>query len=210
MKTTLLPLACVLILAGCGEGGSPSPKAAGPSEPNTAARPDREAALNRRIGALSDEAGELRAKVVQLEAENAAFRARLETEPAETAHQSAVPLEPETPPPMTEAPPRGQPITAAQRAQLMREDVAFNPGRIESSETPVTEDTALTAGQDIQIKWNGTWWAGLITGIEPDGMVRVRYFGWGSYPEEIVPRSDLQWDPAARARALEATYGPAR
>lgn len=90
----------------------------------------------------------------------------------------------------------------------MRDEIPFRPGSIVSSGLPVLEDTVLQEGQDLQLKWGSSWWAATITGFEPDGGIRVRYFGWGSYPEEIVPRSDLQLDSDVRRKAVDATYPP--
>jgi hypothetical protein len=103
-------------------------------------------------------------------------------------------------------PPQGGPLLAEDAHRLLAGTVIFNPKSIPSSNTPVELDTPLDLGQDLQIKWGGTWWAGSILGFEPDGRVRIHYFGWASSYDELKSRSELQLDRTARVRALESTY----
>jgi len=57
---------------------------------------------------------------------------------------------------------------------------------------PVTERTHLNVRDKVHVEWNGTWWAGEILALNPDGAVRIHYSGWGSQFDEIVPRTRLQ------------------
>lgn len=84
--------------------------------------------------------------------------------------------------------------------------IPFKPGSISSSGIPVTEETPLEIGQDLQMKWGTTWWAATVVGFEPDGGIRMHYFGWDSSHDEIVPRSDLQLDTGVREKAIQTVY----
>jgi hypothetical protein len=84
--------------------------------------------------------------------------------------------------------------------------VIFNPGAIPSSNAPVQPTTHLYVGQDLQVKYGSTWWAGTVLGFEPDGRVKIRYFGWANSYDEPKTREELQLDRDARVRALDKTY----
>jgi hypothetical protein len=46
--------------------------------------------------------------------------------------------------------------------------------------------TPLSAGQPVQVEWNGSWYEGRIRAVHPDGRVRVHYEGWeDSYDEDV-------------------------
>lgn len=81
----------------------------------------------------------------------------------------------------------------------------FNPGAIEESTIPVTEQTPLQIGQPLQVTWGGSWYAGKVVGFAEDGGVHVRYFGWAPSWDEIVPRAELRLDPQAFERAINAS-----
>lgn len=104
------------------------------------------------------------------------------------------------------APDRGSELTLEAANLLLTETVLFNPQSIPDSGQAVLPQTPLGVGQDLQIKWGGTWWAGSIVGFESDGRVRVHYFGWASSYDEVKDRSELQLDPSARLRALDQSY----
>lgn len=101
--------------------------------------------------------------------------------------------------------PQANPLTPERRKALLEGRETFNPGPIEVSSIPVTDQTVLTKGQALQIAYVGSWYAGEVIGFEKDGGVHVRYFGWDASWDEVVPRSDLRLDPKARERAVE-TY----
>jgi hypothetical protein len=84
--------------------------------------------------------------------------------------------------------------------QELRE-LGGKPGPIASTGAAVTQDTPLRAGQLVQLEWNGAWWAARVVGLLPDGRVRVHYLGWEPRWDEEVPRSRLQLDPDAWAKA---------
>ena len=95
------------------------------------------------------------------------------------------------------------PLTPERRKALLEGREIFNPGAIEESKVPVTDQTPLRPGQALQVSYAGTWYAAEVVGIEGDGGIHIKYFGWGSNWDEIVPRSDLRLDPQARERAVE-------
>jgi hypothetical protein len=97
-------------------------------------------------------------------------------------------------------------LTPERKLALLQGRETFNPGPIDESSLPVTEKTPLSKGQALQISYAGTWYAGEVIGFEKDGGVHVRYFGWESSWDEIVPRSDLRLDPQAREHAVDK-YG---
>jgi hypothetical protein len=101
------------------------------------------------------------------------------------------------------------PVLTAERKQALLEGrEQFKPGPIEESALPVEENTPLQPGLALQVKYGNGWYAGEVIGFESDGGIHVRYFGWGEFWDEIVPRSDLRLDPHARERAVEK-YGAA-
>ena len=76
---------------------------------------------------------------------------------------------------------------------------------IESSHAPVTDGTPLTAGQILQAQADdGTWWAARVIELLPDGKVRVHCFGDGGLPGTVLPRTRLQLDAEALAKAKKA------
>ena len=103
-------------------------------------------------------------------------------------------------------PPHGDPLPLEAANDLLTGTILFNPEPIPSSNTPVEPDTRLDPGQNLQVKFGGTWWAGTILGFEPDGRVRIHYFGWADSWDEPKPRAELQLDRAARVHALDSTY----
>lgn len=103
-------------------------------------------------------------------------------------------------------PAHGSPLSREDAHKLLAGTVIFNPGSIPSSNVPVEPNTFLQVGQDIQIKYGSTWWAGTVLGMEQDGRVKVRYFGWASSYDESKTREELQLDRDARVRALDNTY----
>ncbi len=94
-------------------------------------------------------------------------------------------------------------LTPERRAAMLEGREKFNPGPIEESDVPVTEDTILQAGQPLQVKYFESWYAAEVVGFENDGMIHIRYFGWADHWDEIVPRPDLRLDPQARERAVD-------
>lgn len=164
---------------------------------------------------------QLKAEVTALRQENASLRQELLKHNAKAA--AAVPVTPYLPnksgvpttytlPPDTLRPRRddfpapGSVLSREEFSELMTGAVQFNPGPIPSSNRPVTDETPLQAGQEIQLKWGDTWWAATITGFEEDGTVRTSYFGWDRRHDEAVPRSDLQLDTNTRERAIQGIY----
>jgi sRNA-binding protein len=98
-------------------------------------------------------------------------------------------------------------LTPERRQSLLEGREIFSPGPIEESKVPVTDQTPLVPGQALQVSYAGTWYAAEVMGIESDGGIHIRYFGWGSHWDEVVPRSDLRLDPQARERAVEKFGG---
>jgi hypothetical protein len=97
-------------------------------------------------------------------------------------------------------------LTPRRKKALLEGRETFSPGPIQESSIPVADQTVLTKGQSLQIKYANTWYAGEVVGFESDGGVHVRYFGWDSSWDEVVPRTDLRIDPQAREHAVEK-YG---
>ena len=93
-----------------------------------------------------------------------------------------------------------------QHQQTLQEyhDLGGTPGPIESTNKPVKKDTRLTVGQVLQVQWQAEWWAAKVLNLEADGKVKIRYLGWGASYDETVPRSRLQWDPDATAKARKS------
>ncbi len=123
-------------------------------------------------------------------------------------HRSSEALLPQPPPGagLAEAPPHGAELQPNDAHELLAEKVLFNPNPIPSSNTAIAPDTPLEIGQHLQVKWGDQWWAGRVLGLEPDGKVRIHYFGWADSWDEAKPRTELQWDRKAPVRALESTY----
>jgi hypothetical protein len=103
-------------------------------------------------------------------------------------------------------PTHGGPLLPEQAHWLLAEKVLFSPNSIASSNVPVGPDTQLFVGQDLQVKWGETWWAGTVVGMEAEGKVRIHYFGWAASWDEVKTRAELQLDKGARVRALDSTY----
>jgi hypothetical protein len=98
------------------------------------------------------------------------------------------------------------PLKAQEAHRLLSGKIIFNPNTIPSSGVPVGPTTPIFIGEDLQVKWGETWWAGTITGFEADGRVRIHYFGWADSWDEAKLRTELQLDRGARVRALDSTY----
>lgn len=48
--------------------------------------------------------------------------------------------------------------------------------------------TELSAGQAVWIQWNGSWYAGSVLRVDPDGTALVRYDGYSdSFDESVTP-----------------------
>lgn len=169
----------------------------------------------------SEETTQLKAEVAALRQENASLRQQLlKLSPQAAAsvpktpflpNKSGVPVTYTLPPENLSArrddfPPPGSELSRAEFSELMSGSVQFDPGSIPSSDRPVTEGTPLQVGQEVQLKWNDTWWAATVTGFEPDGTVRTSYFGWDRRFDEAVPRSDLQLDTNTREKAIQVSY----
>lgn len=103
-------------------------------------------------------------------------------------------------------PESGSSLSAEQFRQLMVGDISFAPQSLPPSGRSVDDSTPLQAGQEILIEWKGSWWAGTVTGFEPDGAVRVSYFGWDRNWDEAVPRSDIQLGTNTREMAIQTVY----
>jgi hypothetical protein len=103
-------------------------------------------------------------------------------------------------------PARGSKLSPEEAHRLLSGTIQFNPGSIQSSGIPVGQDTPLLIGQDLQVKYGGTWWAASIVGLEPDGRVRIHYFGWADSYDEVKSRAELQLDPDVRLRALDGSF----
>ncbi|MES2597651.1 MAG: hypothetical protein V4662_20060 [Verrucomicrobiota bacterium] len=164
---------------------------------------------------------ELRETVAALRRENVALQQQLlkqnmpSTAPGRPTpylpNKSGIPMAAMLPPAMLRSRSAGFPnvggtLNREQFSELMTGAVEFNPGAISSSERPVTANTPLRVGQEVQLKWNSTWWAATITGFESDGTVRVSYFGWNRSYDEAVPRTDLQLDTNTREKAIQSAY----
>ncbi|MBL9131114.1 MAG: hypothetical protein JNG86_07945 [Verrucomicrobiaceae bacterium] len=216
-------------LVGCDEPSAESvieapkpPKAAQPvtvvapgAMPKSHAGPETSAAGD------SEETTQLKAEVAALRQENALLRQQLlKLSPPAAAsvpqapflpNKSGVPVTYTLPPEQLSArrddfPSPGSELSRAEFNELMTGGVQFNPGSIPSSDRPVTEGTPLQIGQEVQLKWNGLWWAATVMGFEPDGTVRTSYFGWDRRFDEAVPRSDLQIDTNTREKAIQGSY----
>jgi hypothetical protein len=106
----------------------------------------------------------------------------------------------------SQPPPRGSKLSPEEAHRLLTGAVQFNPGAIQSSGIAVEQDTPLRIGQDLQVKYGSTWWAASIVGFEPDGRVRIHYFGWADSYDELKSRAELQLDPDAPLRAIDQMY----
>lgn len=105
-----------------------------------------------------------------------------------------------------EYPPHGSAVTVTEAQDLLTGTINFQPGSIPSSDTPVDADAPLTIGQDLQVKWQNTWWAGSVVRFEQDGKVRIHYFGWSDSWDEPKSRTELQLDRQAEVRAIDSVY----
>lgn len=50
----------------------------------------------------------------------------------------------------------------------------------------------LAVGQNVEVLWNGTWYAASILALLPDGTVRIHYTGWASSWDENVTRDRIR------------------
>jgi len=87
------------------------------------------------------------------------------------------------------------------------EELGGTPGPIESTNRPIAADTVLHVGEVLQVEQGG-WWAGRVMSLLPDGKVKVHYPGWDSQSDEVVPRTRLQLDPDALAKAKKSIAQP--
>jgi ribosomal 50S subunit-recycling heat shock protein len=88
------------------------------------------------------------------------------------------------------------------KAHAQAAEALFNPGSITSTGEAVTAATPLKPGDVLQVEWGKTWWAAKVVSLEPDQQVKIHYIGWADFHDEVVPRSRLQLDPQAEAKAL--------
>jgi hypothetical protein len=103
-------------------------------------------------------------------------------------------------------PAHGSTLNVKQFQDLMEGNILFSPQSIPPSGKTVTDNAPLQVGQEVLLEWKGSWWAGTVTGFEPDGAVRVRYFGWDQSWDEAVPRSDIQLGTNTRETAIQTVY----
>jgi hypothetical protein len=137
---------------------------------------------------------------------SASRRAANSPSPDPTAYALRSPQTRESAPAEVGFPLHGGPLLPEEAHRLLSGTINFNPVAIPSSNVAIEPDTPLELGQDLQVKYGGTWWAGTILGFEPDGRVRIHYFGWAASWDEAKSRAELQLDSAARVRALDSTY----
>jgi len=83
------------------------------------------------------------------------------------------------------------------------ERVGRDPGPIASTGRKVDAKTELKTGLELQVEWNGQWWAARVVRIEGD-RVRIHYLGWDHRWDEAVSRDRLQLDPDAAKKARAA------
>mgnify|MGYP002630988641 CR=1 FL=1 len=92
------------------------------------------------------------------------------------------------------------------------EVVDSGPTPIEPSGTPITDDTKLSVGDIVQVKWEGrlvhpdgkvtneSWWNGEVIDLQEDGTVKIHYSGWRVEWDEAVSRERLRiGSPAAES-----------
>jgi hypothetical protein len=80
------------------------------------------------------------------------------------------------------------------------------PGGNVNAGKPVGPTTPLKTGDRVQIEQYGAWWAGEVLDVLEDGRIKVRYTGWGSGWDEVVPRSRLCLDVPGVWEDLEGKY----
>jgi hypothetical protein len=56
-----------------------------------------------------------------------------------------------------EFPPHGSPLRPEEAHRLLSGTIIFNPKSIPSSDRAIEPDTPLDVGQDLQVKYGGTW-----------------------------------------------------
>jgi hypothetical protein len=103
-------------------------------------------------------------------------------------------------------PKHGSALNWKQFSDLITGRIHFSPQELPPTGKTVTDSTPLSIGQEVLLRWEKTWWAATVIGFEPDGAIRVTYFGWPSSWDEAVPRSDLQVDTNTRERAIQTVY----
>lgn len=103
-------------------------------------------------------------------------------------------------------PKEGSALNSKQFSELMTGRIHFSPQELPPTGKTVTDSTPLELGQEVLLRWEKAWWAATVTGFEPDGAIRVTYFGWPSSWDEAVPRSDLQLDTNTREKAIQTVY----
>ena len=194
VASRLLILSALLLLAAC-ERPTPPPATAPPSAPLSLAESSKDTSP---APAPTEE-----------ETPAAPSTTTASSEPTNTAFPS-----PQSPEPSTLAsrsfpsglPPHNSPISPEQAHALLTGQIHFNPTAIPGSDIPIAPDTPLAVGQDLQVKWGNDWWAGTVLSFEPDGRIRIHYFGWADSWDEPKTRTELQLDRQARVHALDRTY----
>ena len=57
---------------------------------------------------------------------------------------------------------------------------------------PVNMMTAMVPGQVIQVHWGSNWYQSSVVAPQPDGTVRIHYFGWSSSSDSNVTRDRIR------------------
>lgn len=205
MKTGLWKLGIVCCLVAC---DSKAPETAVSNHKASAPAVAVAHQYQEKISNLQEEISALRQENERLKKEtrNSASKFKLASSPRIWSNLPRVAGDRQTLWP-TFVPPSPQSLLSQYELSTLRMGfISFNPGSIPSSGIPVTEETPLKIGQDLQMKWGTTWWAATVVGFEPDGGIRMHYFGWDSSFDEILPRSDLQLDTGVREKAIQTVY----
>jgi hypothetical protein len=144
----------------------------------------------------------------QDEVDNAASNKGTISPTPEVSGNSPAPksLEPVVAVPEAAYPPHDSSLHPEEAHRLLSGTIIFNPRAIQSSNVPIEPHALLVPGQDLQVKYGSTWWAGTVLGLEKDGRVRIHYFGWADSWDELKTRAELQVDSDVRVRALDSTY----
>lgn len=62
----------------------------------------------------------------------------------------------------------------------------------EPTRAALAPTTPLTAGDDVEVEWQGTWYEAKVLSFEPAGRVRIHYVGWSSSWDEAVSRDRVR------------------
>ena len=73
---------------------------------------------------------------------------------------------------------------------------------------PVIAETLLSAGNQVQAEWQGTWWPAEVVRVNGDGTVLIHYTGWDASFDEVVQRGRLVLGQAPPAPAVENRQSP--